>query len=232
MEIKNYLLSVFLIAFLSLGLTSCSSEDEGANVSREELYETVISFKKTSDQKNVFSVLTNQEKYEVWQQKYDKFLSLNELTNDEINFINRIKKSFTPEMFDVNSNEHKIFNTIILDELFNEALIIFESKDREHGIKGKTAHFLFFELDAVLLGNDKEDDDDQISVCSCAVGSSYTCGRVSGGSLGGSAGTGGANVEFNVEFEFGSCHDKKCAKTSGGCGGLWTQDCNGSVCSY
>lgn len=61
-----------------MGLTFCSSEDEGANFSREELYETVISIKKTSDQKNVFSVLTNQEKYEVWQQKYDKFLSLND----------------------------------------------------------------------------------------------------------------------------------------------------------
>src|SRR5690606_31490178 len=156
---KKIALSVSGAALLAIGFVACSSDDsESVYNSSEEIYESISSMTTLSQKQNAFDYLTNQEKYNVWQYKYDSLLNENELSREEKDFVMKLKDSFTPEMFDQKSNEHKIFQTVILDDLFNEALQVFEPRDRILGIKGKMANFLLFELDGyVVYGDDDED---------------------------------------------------------------------------
>ena len=218
-KMKQIALSVVGVVFIAIGLIACSNEDDGVIYNgAEETYESISTMTTFSQKQSAFDYLTNQEKYNVWQYKYESFLNENDLTQEEEDYIIKLKSSFTPKMFDPKSNEHKVFQTIILDELFNEALQVFEARDKVFDVKGRMASFLLFELDGYVIYGDDEvgeengGDDGVTYVCSCAIGSKYTC--------------------VSMSVEYGECGNGDCVRTNSGCGGLWASDCTGSECTY
>src|SRR5690606_17769295 len=79
-KVKQIALSVLGMAFIAAGFVACSSDDsENVYNSSEETYESISSMTTLSQKQNAFDYLTNQEKYNVWQYKYDSFLNENEL---------------------------------------------------------------------------------------------------------------------------------------------------------
>ncbi len=201
------------ILLLFIFVTSCNMDDnfDSINFDKSYVYQKITSSKNIDYQKNAFRTLTNIEKSKLWKYKYELILSSSDLNLAQISFIENLQNLVTDKIFDKNSKESKIFNTIIISDLVEEGKKLFTSVE---------LFDLLFDLnnDNFLLNSIKQTRLQQ-SVCSCTVGSKYTCGRVIGVGI------------WGVDIEYGNCSDKNCV-TDSGCGGFWSQTCDGSKCTY
>ncbi len=204
------------LIILLIGLVVLQScKKEAMFDSTDDLYNNITAIKNLSKQRNAFRTLSAEEKANLWKAKYRHLKYMGNFNRDQLTYIDNLINLIDKNLFIKSSKKHKITNTVIMDELIKEGKLLFDSK---------TLFSLLFDLnndDFLLINSDlMQNKKNQQRVCNCARGSRYTCGRLT--SIG----------YISVGIEYGECSGTKCVMTDGGCGGFWSQDCNGDKCSY
>lgn len=195
----------------------------------KEIFQNIKTIKKRTDRRNAFNTLTSNEKLFFWQIRLDNFINNNNLSQKQIETIKNVKKMLKPKYFEYGTVQNKGFSVIILKDIINLLekhfsqtdvyLMLFEIDEKEEVIK-RQENLQKTKNIKTKSGNLKE--------CICNVGSRYTCGRINTSvSIQAKA---SPSVEFSTEF--GKCTEgNSCGESSWGCGGFFTQSCNGSSCS-
>lgn len=212
---KLLILNVFNI--LILVNYSCSKENFFDPQNFESSIETFNKIRKINSfdaRRNAFNTLTNQEKVNFWVARLDRFIIENELNAEQIFSVNEVKNMIKPDYFVYDSPQNIGFDMIVMDDIIDYL------KDKFTGLQ---IYNMLFEINSQLKIIDAIDNNNSnakvLSVCSCAIGSRYTCGRIN-------------KIEFiGIGIDYGECSGSGCV-TDGGCGGFWTQKCTGSKCSY
>lgn len=163
-------------------------------------------------QRVLFNELTAEEKYAVWIHRFDDVIDSNDLSNEQVDYIEVLKASISPATFVKDSDENIIFKTVTLEELYEAGKLVFDEI---------VVHNLTFNITAgrnvLIMYTDPEQDGGggQLSLCICGIDYAYTCGRYNGSYI-----------------EYGKCENTNCVKQSWGCGFIMFHECNGKKCVY
>ncbi|TVR85521.1 MAG: hypothetical protein EA411_12695 [Saprospirales bacterium] len=229
------IISLFLISIIFVG---CEKEHEldsyiesnpqnqsdfRSSSGNDSLYQYITSYQDHVEQIIIFSELASEDRYNVWVSKFNELINSPHLSTAQSDFIVKLRSMIAVEMYEKGEQ-----NLNDLDDLLNhywsEGLEYFEEYE---------LYFIFMEL-----GNDKLfqiwDDPDSISddpptsnyhnSCSCSVGSSWTCGRITRIEV---------NLDgFALEVDYGNCVAScEVASSWYGCGGFWLFSCDG-ICEF
>lgn len=208
---------------ISAFTTSCSDDEEvevPSMTSIEKSFNNIKKLKSSFARRNAYNTLSENEKMEFWKTRLDTFLEKNNLNSKQTSTINEIKSLLKPEYFIKNSIQNKGFGIIILNKII---------KHLQPDFSENQIYSLLFEIDSVDEIIKKQEETvkrvatrGNLKECICSVGSRYTCGRLVGASV----------LTVAATMEFGECSEgASCGESSWGCGGMWTQSCNGSNCS-
>jgi len=105
---KSFLIMCSLL--LSNFFISCSSEDTASNIDEEKV-QFVLQSKSTEVTKAAYQLLTPEEKHFIWDERIDYILSHEDLTVQQVNFINELKSDLNSSSFQENSSENQVLKT-------------------------------------------------------------------------------------------------------------------------
>lgn len=209
-------------------VTACSVNDDNGlnvvdnnNINKRDMVNTwdtyLLMTKLDRDaQKLLLNELTAEEKYAVWIHRFDDVIESNDLTIEQIAYIETLKSSIAPKTFVQDSDENIIFKTLTHLDLYGQGKNVFD----EIVVYNITNTM---RINVFTQHQDPEDGgggSGQQSLCKCGINYTYTCPRVTGG------GPGGGTVEY------GKCEGSTCVKTANGCGFLMLYECNGAKCVF
>ena len=187
-----------VVIFFSLLSYSCKKLDDKSNQVNEDAISAVTNARTTAEMKNSYALLTSAEKLAIWNLHFESFVSENNLTQEQLNFISDFKQQWLQiELFDRTSDLFNNFNSQI-PTIKGNAMTLLGVDD---------TYSLLFNLDlakratqlqiALEPGYDLSDND-----CHCSKSDPY------------------CNV--------GSCNGGGCKESSWGCGTLWFFSCTGN----
>jgi hypothetical protein len=117
MKTTNFVFGAFLALFLSL--TSCSTENATDSDVNQNQIKSLVSkqtFETVEDERLAFTLLSNDEKYQLWVEKIESIIKEDGLKSDQISYLNEVKAKLKPSAWDKNDSYHAYFTDIYLPD--------------------------------------------------------------------------------------------------------------------
>jgi hypothetical protein len=229
----KHLINISIIACV-IHLSSCSKSSKIAESiaprkvrtsSGSELYSSLSQLTTTDAIKTAFQTLTPAEKSALWRYKVDLFMSTNNFTTSQNSYLLAVKDILSPGAYTEGSNEQAVAATTVLPAWIAQAKNLFTPVQIAN-LMGRLVPLSESEL--LVVSNTSLPASlpigGQMSLCGCAIGSRYTCGRVTTIEV--------SNSSMGVGMEWGACSGPTCVKTGSGCGGFFIWACDGANCTY
>lgn len=194
-----------LIASLALfNLISCSDNNEIEENSSNKRISQVLNEKNYTTQKIMYSLLNEEEKFKIWNDKIENILQKNNLTKEQSDLIYELKNNISLNLFKngERNDEREIFKTIFVKNFLKKTVNVF-SED-----------FIVSNFYYITDNSSKVDGGGEfvdLPNCTCNKGSMWSCGG-------------------NSSFECKSSN--KCTSTTSGCGFFGLFECNGRCFLY
>lgn len=216
-------LSIFtFILFSTLILSSCENELSHYSTKSKndfsELYNNILDIDNLNQQLYVANSLSATEKYNLWQLKLNNFLFENDLNNDQIDFIKKLKDIIKPDLF-IDKNNREAFNENFKNRLLDESKQLFGNELGTYLLrKFENSNQTLAKLDKKSKSISKTGFA-PVSACDCSGDSE--CTRLTGISI------------FGLSWEYGECGGDDCYRESTHFLGftLWESSDNG-MCEY
>lgn len=181
--------------------TSCTDDEKLQTESKQRISE-VLDEENVESQRLMYSLLTKNEKFEIWESKLNKLISNDNFNTEQIKLIKELKSHFTINLFDssiIKNDEKEIFKNIIVPKFLEEAkdLFTYETIYNSFFTIGDGGEFSSLDL----TGQDPLGKPN----CTCNKGSLFSCAGI-------------------VE----DCQtSRNCRVTADGCGFATMFECNG-----
>ncbi|XVJ67958.1 MAG: bacteriocin fulvocin C-related protein [Lacibacter sp.] len=194
--------ALLIVVALFATLYSCKKENKSQTSVDLKIIEEVLLISDQSSQKLAYDQILNAaEKYVLWQNRIDKIIAENELTQKQSTHLQLLKKSFTVEFF-ANKEARDKFMLQSGDQWINEALQIFGKSDLYNYFVGSISK-VKYPKDQIASENEEVGDPSGGSSCNCHVGSSVACA-----------------------WRPDDCRVYGCTTSTSGCGWWWAYSCN------
>lgn len=194
-----------LIASLALfNLVSCSDNNDIEEVSNNKRISQVLNEKNYATQKIMYSLLNEEEKFKIWNDKIDNILLKNNLTKEQSDLIYELKNNLSLNLFkdkEIN-DEREIFKTIFVKNFLKKTIGVFTEEfivDNFYNVSSRIEY----------IADPGDPDNGELPGCTCNRGSMWSC---------------------SGSFECKSTN--KCSDTTSGCGFLTMFECNGRCFLY
>lgn len=208
-------LIVFSIIVVAHVFSSCNKENTKNTFDLNKTYQTkdllykITQFSVIEDKRLIYSLLEDSERYKLWLAYLERESSTTSYTLEQRKAIQQLKNRLTLGIFQNNSDDRTIFQTIWLPEW----------------IKNFSPIFTDYEIYNIAfnLNNSKDKtttETQKIAVessCFCALHSRFTC----------------PSFSFPISISNGTClltMENACKETTKGCGALFDQECDGNSC--
>lgn len=190
---------------------SCSNEEQTSNIDQEKI-QFVLQSKSNEVTKAAYQLLTPEEKYFIWDERMDYILAQEDLTIEQVNFINELKSDLSIEIFsDELTAEGANFDLQFPDtrlDIFEPiqgyyyfgSLLNMPDNGTWASIKAKGANSFYFDSFKLV------DDSGTALSCHCHKGSIVSPG-----------------------CQYGCSSSEE---TKRGCGFLWRYSCNGRIAPW
>lgn len=210
------------LLLLILVFTSCNTNEDsiGKSSKIKSTYTSIMKLSNRDDMKLAFSTLSSEEKFQMWDKKYEDLLNGNQYNEKQKEFIVHLKNSINLNVFS-KTIESEVFKTYGSENLILDSKKLFDEID---------VHYLFYELKnidkitksdiahAIEAAKPGMINVDPLAECGCVV--TAECKRLTGVGA------------WSISWEYGTCNlQQLCSGTTFGCGSLWLSSCVG-VCKY
>jgi len=155
-----------LIASLALfNLVSCSDNTEIEEISSNNRISQVLNEKNYATQKIMYSLLNEEEKLKIWNDKIENILQKNNFTKEQSDLIYELKNNISLNLFKdgERNNEREIFKTIFVKNFLKKTVNVF-SED-----------FIVSNFYYINENTAKVAPIGDLSDCTCNIGSMWSC---------------------------------------------------------
>lgn len=155
-----------LIASLALfNLVSCSDSNEIDEISRNKRISQVLNEKNYATQKIMYSLLNEEEKFKIWNDKIENIIQNNNLTKEQSDLLYELKNNISVNLFKdrEKNDEREIFKTIFVKNFLKKTINVFS----EDFI---VSNFYYINYDTAKLAPIGDLPD-----CTCNIGSMWSC---------------------------------------------------------
>ena len=200
------------LTFTLLIMVSCSKQTQSPDLQPEnssiKKIQAVQNLTDVSAQRMAFNLFTPDEKVLFWKEHISDFVKSTILTKEQMELINEISAKITPRLY-TDKKYASIFKVTDIDPWLVKASKIFNDQEILQ---------LAFIPNINLYIQDFHKNNFRPKDCKCEVGSKYTCYQPNG--------------SWPPTWTYGKCSDEKknCVITDGGCGFMFSADCNGDHC--
>ncbi len=220
----KYSILFFVVVIFGTACTKTDDMPTPIKPLENQIFEKIRNCRSIDVRRSTFNTLSNLEKVAFWQQRLDKFTEENKLTSEQISLVKHVKTLIKPEYYVHGSPENIGFDLVVLPEIILSLQPYFSELE---------IYNMIFDIypETKITNSSDTEGKDQPKLCICAIGSKYTCGRINEIWLKGN-GSKSVGPGVGVGIEYGECKGRNCTTDSWGCGGLWTQECDGEKCVY
>lgn len=116
------------LAVFGLFLASCSNDNEQADgkINYAQIKSVLTTeFETVEDERMAFTLLSNEEKAALWQDKLSSIISEDNLNTDQTALMEELLVKITPEIWDRNNPYHDYFTNIYLPDVIQQASLLF-----------------------------------------------------------------------------------------------------------
>lgn len=155
-----------LIVSLALfNLISCSDNNEIERTSSNKRISQVLNEKNYTTQKIMYSLLNEEEKLKIWNDKIENILQKNNLTKEQSDLIYELKNNISLNLFKdgERNDEREIFKSIFVKNFLKKTVNVF-SED-----------FIVSNFYYINENTAKAVPIDDLSDCTCNIGSMWSC---------------------------------------------------------
>lgn len=210
---KKNIFKTLCILLLACLFPSCSqnSNEEESFITANSQYkiDKVLTTKIESDQRIEYSLLSKEEKFALWFQKYeslindDMFLNTESiiLNDEQKQLVEELKNKLSQNIFDeVDNDEKEYFQNIYVPDFLKRAQKVFTYDEIGLIFYKLSTPNADTSLKQLALSTDANSEKD----CNCNIGAFFTCQW-------------GQNL----------CEESRCASSLTGCGFTWNYPCDG-----
>lgn len=193
-------------------MASCSKQTQSPVIQPEDgsmkKIQAVQNLSDVTAQRMAFSLFTPDEKVLFWKEHIASFVRENNLNQEQLQLINEISSKVTPRLY-TDKKFASIFKVTVIDPWLVKASKTFDNTE---------IFQIGFNPGRDLTNLSKIKSNFVTRDCKCAVGSKFTCYKVT--------------VGYPPSITYGKCSNVKhnCNILNGGCGFAGASDCDGDHC--
>jgi hypothetical protein len=157
-----------LITSLALfNLVSCSNNNEIEETASNKRISQVLNEKNYATQKIMYSLLNEEEKFKIWNDKIENILQKNNLTKEQSDLIYELKNNISLNLFKdgERNDEREIFKTIFVKNFLKKTVNVFTEDFIVNNF-----YYLSENSARTVFGNA-----DDLADCTCNIGSMWSC---------------------------------------------------------